>query len=155
MTTETLPPLPDISFDHTGFITTDIEASVRFWQDVLGFEAQPIGERRQEWIGGFMGVEGAQVRLVHLFGHGTHIEFIQFNTPRDEAANPRASQGNVPHVCLMTSDVDALRARILAGGGREQGRMVAITEGVAKGRRGLYMMDPHGVLIEIVEKPRS
>lgn len=149
------PALPDICFDHTGFITPDIEGSVRFWQDVLGFEAQPIGERRQEWIGRFMGVEHARVRLVHLFGHGTHIEFIEFETPKDCPANARASQGNVAHVCLMTSDVDALRARILAGGGREQGQMVAITEGVAKGRRGLYMMDPHGVLIEIVEKPRE
>lgn len=147
-----LPPLPEISFDHTGFITPDIAASVRFWQDVLAFDAQPVGERRQEWIGAFMGVPGARVQLVHLYGHGTHLEFIQFETPQDEMATPRASQGNVAHVCLMTSDVDALRARILAGGGREQGRMVAITEGVAKGRRGLYMMDPHGVLIEIVEK---
>ncbi|YCI06163.1 VOC family protein (plasmid) [Ensifer sp. D2-11] len=150
-----LPALPDFIFDHTGFITPDIEVSVRFWRDVLGFEARPIGERRQEWISGFMGVEGAQVRLVHLFGHGTHIEFIEFETPEDSPAVARASQANVAHICLMTSDVDMLRARILAGGGREQGRMVAITEGVAKGRRGLYMMDPHGVLIEIVEKSRD
>ena len=119
---------------------------------MLGFDAQPVGERRQEWISYFMGVHGTQVQLVHLFGHGTHLEFIQFETPKDDVAKTRASQGNVAHVCLMTSDVDALRARILAGGGREQGSMVAITEGVAKGRRGLYMMDPHGVLIEIVEK---
>ncbi|SIS69000.1 VOC family protein [Paracoccus saliphilus] len=150
-----LPALPDISFDHTGFITPDMETSVRFWQDVLGFEAQPIGVRHQEWLGGFMGVEGAQARLVHLFGHGTHLEFIELKAPKDSPSGTRASQGNVAHVCLMTSDVDALRARILAGGGREQGRMVAITEGIAKGRRGLYMMDPHGVLIEIVEKPRG
>lgn len=129
----TLPPLPDISFDHTGFITPDIHASVQFWQDILGFEAQPIGERRQEWIGGFMGVKDAQVRLVHLFGHGSHIEFIQIDTPYDDVAITRASQGNVAHICLMTSDVDSLRARILAGGGSEQGRMVFITEGIARG----------------------
>lgn len=155
MTTPELPPLPPLRFDHTGFITPDIEASVRFWEDVLGFEAQPIGERTNPWISDFMGVPEARVRLVHLFGHGTHIEFIAFDAPEDTPVAARASQGNVAHVCLMTPDVDALRARILAGGGREQGRMVAITEGVAKGRRGLYMMDPHGVLIEIVEAPRD
>ena len=154
MTLADAPALPEILFDHTGFITPDIDAPVRFWEDALGFEAQPIGERRGAWIGPFMGVPEAQVRLVHLYGHGTHIEFIQFETPDDTPVTPRASQGNVAHVCLRTSDVGALRARILAGGGSEQGRLVAIDEGIAKGLRGLYMKDPHGILIEIVEQPK-
>ncbi|WAP66771.1 VOC family protein [Jiella pelagia] len=111
------PALPDIRFDHAGFITPDIEASVRFWEDVLGFEAQPIGERRKAWISHFMGVPSASVRLVHLYGHGTHIEFIEFETPQDDPVAARASQGNVAHLCLRTADVDALRARILAGAG--------------------------------------
>lgn len=155
MTLTDAPDLPEMVFDHTGFITPDIEASVRFWEDVMGFEAQPIGERRKDWISHFMGVPEAQVRLVHLYGHGTHIEFIAFETPEDTPVTARASQGNVAHICLRTVDVDALRARILAGGGAEQGRMVAIDEGIAKGLRGLYMKDPHGVLIEIVEQPKG
>ncbi|WP_417280257.1 VOC family protein [Celeribacter sp.] len=155
MSLSNAPALPEMTFDHTGFITPDIEASVRFWEDVMGFEAQPIGERRKEWISHFMGVPGAQVRLVHLYGHGSHIEFIAFETPEDTPATSRASQGNVAHICLRTADVDALRARILAGGGAEQGQMVAIDEGIAKGLRGLYMKDPHGVLIEIVEHSKG
>lgn len=155
MTLSDAPSLPDILFDHTGFITPDIDASVRFWEDVLGFEAQPVGVRRKEWISRFMGVPEVQVKLVHLYGHGTHIEFIAFDRPHDTPSQPRASQGNVAHICLRTSDVDALHSRILAGGGSEQGRMVSIDEGIAKGLRGLYMKDPHGILIEIVEQPRS
>jgi catechol 2,3-dioxygenase-like lactoylglutathione lyase family enzyme len=150
-----VPPLPEIVFDHTGVITPDIEASVRFWEDALGFEAKPIGERSREWISAFLGVEGVKVRLVHLYGHGTHLEFIQFDSPQDTPANPRITQGGVAHICLRTSDVEALRARILAAGGSDQGRIVAIDEGIARGLRGLYMRDPHGVLIEIVELPKG
>lgn len=149
------PALPTMIFDHTGFITPDIEVSVRFWEDVLGFEAQPIGERRKSWIGQFMGVPDAQVRLVHLYGHGTHIEFIAFDRPNDIPVIARASQGNVAHICLRTDGVEALRERILAGGGSEQGTLVAIDEGIAKGLRGLYMKDPNGILIEIVEIPKG
>lgn len=152
--TDTLPPLPDMQYDHAGFITPDIETSVRFWRDVMGFDAQPVGERRRDWIADFMGVPQASVRLVHLYGHGTHIEFIAFDQPDDTVLTPRASQGNVAHLCFRTSDVDALRARILLGGGAEQGRLVTIDEGIAKGLRGLYMKDPHGVLIEIVEQAK-
>lgn len=148
------PPLPQISFDHTGFITPDIDASVRFWEDALGFEARPVGERRRDWISGFLGVDGVAVRLVHLYGHGAHLEFIQFDSPADTPSDARITQAGVAHVCLRTSDADALRARILAAGGSDQGRMVTIDEGIAAGLRGLYMRDPHGVLIEIVENPK-
>lgn len=140
------------SLDHTGWITPDIERSVKFWTEVMGFEAKPIGERRQPWIGTFMGVPGAQVRLVHLYGHGGHIEFIQFDEA-DTPSVPRGSQPGAAHVCLRIKNVAALRDDILAHGGSLQGELTEITEGIAAGLSGLYMRDPHGVLIELVELP--
>ncbi|UXT61185.1 hypothetical protein FY134_26160 (plasmid) [Agrobacterium fabrum] len=142
------------SLDHTGWITPDIERSVAFWTNVMGFEAKPIGERRQPWISRFMGVQNAQVKLVHLYGHGGHIEFIQFEE-QDTPAVPRGSQPGAAHVCLRIKNVEALRDDILRNGGSEQGQLTEITEGIAAGLRGLYMRDPHGVLIELVELPRS
>ena len=142
------------SLDHTGWITPDIEISVKFWTDVMGFEAKPIGERRQPWIATFMGVPGAQVRLVHLYGHGGHVEFIQFEE-QDEPSNPRGSQPGAAHICLRIKDLDGLRGDILANGGSLQGETTEITEGIAAGLRGLYMRDPHGVLIELVELPKT
>ncbi|MDB5614354.1 MAG: Glyoxalase/bleomycin resistance protein/dioxygenase [Devosia sp.] len=142
------------SLDHIGWITPDIDRSVRFWTEVMGFEARPIGERRQPWIANFMGVAGAQVRLVHLYGHGGHIEFIQFDEP-DEPSIPRGSQPGAAHICLRIKDVSSLRSDIMANGGSLQGELTEITEGIATGLRGLYMRDPHGVLIELVELPKS
>lgn len=141
------------SLDHTGFITDDIEASVKFWTEVMGFEAKPIGERVQPWIGTFMGVPGANVRLVHLYGHGGHIEFIEFRTPKGEPVRPAGNAPGAAHVCLRLKDVAGLREDILAAGGSEQGEFVAIGEGIAAGLRGLYMRDPLGILIELVELP--
>lgn len=138
------------SLDHTGWITPDIDRSVAFWTEVMGFEAKPIGERRQPWIADFMGVPGAQVRLVHLYGHGGHIEFIQFDE-LDTLSIPRGSQPGAAHICLRVKNVAALRDDILAHGGTLQGELTQITEGIAAGLRGLYMRDPHGVLIELVE----
>lgn len=145
----------ECTYDHTGFITPDVEASVKFWTEVMGFEAQPIGARRQEWISTFMGVPGADVILVHLFGHGTHIEFIEFKAPVGETVRAAANQPNISHLCFRVTDVEAWRSKILAGGGSLQGELVAITEGIAKGLRGLYMRDPHGLMIELVEKPKQ
>ncbi len=142
------------SLDHMGWITPNIDRSVAFWTEVMGFEAKPIGERRQPWIADFMGVPGAQVRLVHLYGHGGHIEFIQLDK-LDTPSIPRGSQPGAAHVCLRVKNVTALRDDILANGGTLQGELTQITEGIAAGLRGLYMRDPHGVLIELVELPQG
>lgn len=148
----------EITFGHTGFITPDIESSVAFWTNVLGFRADPIGERMAPWLERFIGVPGAHMRLAHLFGHGAHIEFIQFVSPKGEAIRPAANQPGVAHICLRVTRLPELRQEILDAGGALQGEMSEITEGIAKGLRGLFMRDPHGILIELVEvheEPRN
>ena len=143
------------SFGHVGFVTPDIERSVAFWSEVLGFRADPIGERSAPWLESFIGVPGAHMRLVHLFGHGAHIEFIQFVSPPGEAIAPAANQPGVAHVCLRVTRLPELRREILDAGGALQGELSEITEGIAKGLRGLFMRDPHGILIELVEVPED
>ncbi|WP_160115748.1 VOC family protein [Bosea lathyri] len=144
-----------ITFGHTGFITPDIERSVAFWTQVLGFRAEPIGERRAPWLASFIGVPGAHMRLAHLFGHGAHIEFIQFVSPPGEAIRPAANQPGAAHVCLRVTRLPELRQDILDAGGALQGEVSEITEGIARGLRGLFMRDPHGILIELVEIPEE
>jgi catechol 2,3-dioxygenase-like lactoylglutathione lyase family enzyme len=139
------------TYDHTGFITSSLERSIAFWENVMGFKAEPIGSRREPWISKFMGVPGADVRLVHLYGLGTHIEFIEFSSPQAEAIKPAANQPGAAHLCFRVRDLDELRGKILAHGGELQGDISEITEGIAKGLRGLYMRDPNGIMIELVE----
>jgi len=138
-------------YDHTGFITHSIEESIAFWEGVMGFRAEPVGTRREPWIAAFMGVPGADVRLVHLYGLGTHIEFIEFVSPRGAPVRPSANAPGAAHVCFRVTDLEHLRADILARGGTLQGETTEITEGIAKGLRGLYMRDPNGIMIELVE----
>lgn len=144
-----------IAFGHTGFITPDIERSVAFWSKVLGFRPEPIGERSAPWLERFIGVPGAHMRLAHLFGHGAHIEFIEFVSPPGEPIRPEANQPGAAHVCLRVTRLQELRQDILDAGGSLQGEVSEITEGIAKGLRGLFMRDPHGILIELVEVPEE
>ena len=138
-------------YDHAGFITHSVEESVAFWEGVMGFKAQPIGVRREPWIASFMGVPGADVKLVHLYGLGTHLEFIEFVTPKGEAIRPAANAPGAAHLCIRVKDLESIKSRILDNGGTLQGQTTEITEGIAKGLRGLYMRDPNGIMIELVE----
>lgn len=143
-------PLADARLDHTGWFTPDIERSARFWTEILGFTPGPIQERRLPWLGKLMGIPVARARIVHLFGHGGHIEFIQLDEPPGllSSAGPHHFEG---HVCFRLKDVASVRDRILAAGGQSQGELTDISEGTARGLRGMYIRDPHGVLIELIE----
>jgi catechol 2,3-dioxygenase-like lactoylglutathione lyase family enzyme len=55
-------------FNHTSFTVPDVERAVRFWRDVLGFEAMPVGERTADWVEKVTGVPGARIRVAHLYG---------------------------------------------------------------------------------------
>lgn len=140
-----------VVFDHTGFITPSLEGSVRFWSEVMGFKPNPSVERDGDWVSSFTGIPGARLRIAHLFGHGAHLEFIEFAASSGPAEAPKANQVAAGHVCLKVPDLQAAHDRILAGGGGSAGRITTITEGPAAGIRGLYMRDPYGVLIELLE----
>jgi catechol 2,3-dioxygenase-like lactoylglutathione lyase family enzyme len=143
--------MENVVFDHTGFITPSLEGSVRFWSEVMGFEPKPSVERKGDWVAPFTGVEGAELKIAHLFGRGTHLEFIEFGSAAGACGEPRANDCGTGHVCFKVQDIDATVERILAGGGKLAGRITEITEGPAAGVRGLYLRDPYGVLIELLE----
>jgi len=140
-----------VVFDHTGFITPSLEGSVRFWSEVMGFDPKPGVERKGDWVAPFTGVPGAELKIAHLFGHGTHLEFIEFGAAGGTAGEPKANNAGTGHVCFKVQDLDGAVERILAGGGKLEGRITTITEGAAAGIRGLYLRDPFGVLIELLE----
>lgn len=143
----------DSSFDHTGFVTTDIERTVEFWTHVVGLEAGPIVERHGDWIGSFTGIEGAALRIVHLHGPDVHLEFLEFTRARIETDPPSPAAICTGHVCLRVDDPAAVLQRMVAAGARPAGRVTVITEGAAAGLSGVYLRDPNGLLIELLQRP--
>ncbi len=143
--------MENVTFIHTGFITPSLEGSVRFWCDVMGFVAKPSVERNGDWVEPFTGVKGATLKIAHLAGYGTNIELIEFAKASGERKPPQTNHGGTGHVCFKVGDLDGTVARILAAGGSLAGTITTITEGPASGIRGLYLRDPYGVLIELLE----
>ena len=140
-------------YDHTGFVTRDIEASVAFWTEALGLDATNTVERGSPWVAEMTGVLGARLRIAHLTGPGIHLEFICFVIP-DGGTTPREPTALATgHVCLKVPDPAVAQARMLELGGHQAGRIATITEGAIAGRRGVYPRDPGGVLVELLEDP--
>lgn len=145
-------------FHHFSLTCSDADRSLAFYRDVFGMEV--VGDRVVE-PGGFVarvtGIPGAGVRIVHLTGHGVNLELLEFSEPRGE---PRAfpfQQTGGAHTCFLTEDMDEEVARLQALGVPVRSAEVPVTVvgGPNDGGKGLYVEDPDGIPVEIIQLARA
>jgi len=125
--------MPLRRLDHLLVLTDDLEATRRFYCDVLGFEP---GERPPlEFPGHWLCLDGEPcVHIAERAAYEAHAATL--GLPAQEAA--------VDHVAFAAHGYDELAARLAAQG------VEAVTNDVpAAGLRQLFVTDPNGVRIEL------
>lgn len=129
-------PDPAIRLDHVAVTVLDMERSVRFYRDLLGFDV----------LGQLLLDEGT-FKIVYLRSGGAHVELFAFRDHDAEAAvGVPDTVGGFKHVAFQTDDVDGIAARLQAAG-------VAFTLDpldAAGGVRLAFFRDPDGNLLELV-----
>ena len=142
-------------FNHTSFTVTDMDRAVRFWTGALGFEARSVSPRSGEWQAKVTGVPGAGLLVAHLFGHGTHIELIQYTSGAGAARRIDPNMACAAHICLEVSDIEETWATLIEAGASRQGKITEVDNGPVKGLKAGYLRDPGGIIIELVEIPTA
>ena len=149
---------------HTAIVTADVERSVRFWCDGLGFTELFDHTFTGDWLTLF-NARTDRLRSVFLGNPSTPdtgiVELVQFDRGREErdviSAKPGASPPDAPafgfSLLSLQRDVDATLAR-LAGLGFDEG--VRRIEMPAPGRKTVAMAvitAPDGVRVELIGPP--
>src|SRR5262245_59978434 len=142
-----------LAADHTGITVSNLEGSLAFWRDVLGFEFSHSGHQKGEFAEEITGVEGAELKLAVLKTPGGHkIELLEFLAPADrKRANLRPCDVGSVHVALLVEDLDVVLARIAASGYKAAGKPQTLTRGPNAGKRAVYVRDPDGTTIELMQ----
>ena len=138
-------------FNHTSFTVADMEKSVKFWTEMLGFQAASVSPREGRWQEEVTGVSGASLMVAHLYGHGHHIEFIQYLAGAVPGAAPPPALRGAAHVCLETDDIAATWEALMKAGATAQGAIAVVSSGAVGGAKAGYIRDPNGILIELLE----
>jgi catechol 2,3-dioxygenase-like lactoylglutathione lyase family enzyme len=146
-----------VSADHTGITVSNLERSLAFWRDVLGFEFSHSAHQRGEMAEQITGVKGAELKLAVLKTPSGHkIELLEYLAPADrKSANLRPCDVGSVHVALLVHDLDAVLERIAAFGWNAAGKPQTLTKGPNAGKRVVYVRDPDGTTIEFMEPPRD
>jgi glyoxylase I family protein len=145
-----------VSADHTGITVSNLERSLAFWRDVLGFEFSHTAHQKGELAEEITGVEGAEIKLVVLKAPGGHkIELLEYLAPADrKPANLLPCDVGSVHVALLVDDLGVVLERIAASGWEAAGKPQTLKTGPNAGKRVIYVRDPDCTTIEFMEQPR-
>ncbi|HEX4665706.1 MAG TPA: VOC family protein [Chthoniobacterales bacterium] len=147
-----MPAAAVLSVDHTGFTVSDLERSLAFWRDVLGFELSHRPHQTGTLASEITGVPGADISIAVMKGYGHKIELLQYSAPDDRKhVRLRPCDVGFVHVALLVQNLDALLDRIAASGWNAAGVPQTLTAGPNAGKRVVYVRDPDGTTIEFMQ----
>ena len=147
-----------LAADHTGITVSNLERSLAFWRDVLGFELSHTAHQTGAMAKEITGVAGAEIKLGVLRAPGGHkIELLEYLAPPDRKRHVdlRPCDIGSVHVALLVDDLDAVLDRIAASGWIAAGEPQTLTSGPNAGKRVVYVRDPDGTTIEFMEMPKQ
>ena len=96
--------------EHVALSVSDLDRSVAFYRDALGFSLMRIIEPRDdEKLGAIIGMRGARARIAHLRKGDNMLELFQYVLPVGRPVPPDKSQADIGmiHAGFRSSDVSA------------------------------------------------
>lgn len=146
---------------HVGFSVRDIEASIRFYREGLGLTLVHRQSQDNEYTHTLVGYPDASLNIAQFAidglpasGSGHVLELIEYVTPRGDQLPPENSRIASGHLAFEVDDIEGMVARLVALGARLVSDPVAITAGINEGGRTVYLYDPDGVTLELLQPRR-
>ena len=138
----TLKNLPS-RLHHTAYVTRDLEATRKFYEEVIGLPLVATWCEKDE----LFGAERVYCHLFFALGDGGALAFFKFAKPEDEALfGPKMPDTPFHHIALNV-DADSqkeIEQRLKAAGYSEP-RMYVLEHGYC---RSVYVTDPNGLILE-------
>jgi catechol 2,3-dioxygenase-like lactoylglutathione lyase family enzyme len=145
-------PFRILAADHTGITVANLERSLAFWRDVLGFELSHRAHQTGDLAAQITGVPGAEILIAVLRAPGHKIELLEYRAPADRKhVDLRPCDVGSVHVALTVDNLDAVLETIAASGWNAAGNAQTLTVGPNAGKRVVYVRDPDGTTIEFMQ----
>jgi catechol 2,3-dioxygenase-like lactoylglutathione lyase family enzyme len=138
---------------HVGICVSDVERSVRFYRDLLGFAYRSELRVQGEPSDTLLRLRGVDLQAVYLERDGTRIELLYYAGPGpvgDDTPRPMNARG-LTHLSLRVDNLKDTLATLRAAGVRVLDEtMIDIPD---FGAAAIFIVDPDGTLIELVQSP--
>src|SRR5437763_4357931 len=110
-------PFRILAADHTGITVSDLERSLAFWHDVLGFDLSHRAHQKGDLAEQITGVAGAEIVIAVVKAPGHKIELLEYRAPPDRRKlEARPCDVGAAHVALTVDNLEAVLEKIAACG---------------------------------------
>lgn len=141
-----------IGFHHCGLHVQDLERSMRFYRDLLGFEVVWERVNREAYVREIVGYPEVELHqaMVRCPGSDFCIELMDYRGVAREPVDTSPPNPGTAHTCVFVRNLRDLYDRLVAAGTGAVSPPVAVTSGPNQGRLAVYMIDPDGFRLELV-----
>ena len=145
--------MPISRFSHLGLCVVDLERSLGFYVQGLGFAEEARLRMKGADVERLLGLSDAELVAVYLVRDGTRIELLHYPSRQlraGEAARPMDQPG-LTHLSLRVEHLDATLAELESLGGSvlEQTRIDRPEHATS----AIFVLDPDRIRVELVEAP--
>lgn len=138
------------ALSHIGICVSDIERSIRFYRDALGFRYVSELEVAGEPSDSLLRLRNVELKALYLERDGVRIELLYYaSPPRKAAARPHEMNDlGFTHLSFRVTDLEGTLAALREAGATVlESTVVRIPGGDPL---AAFLTDPDGVLIELV-----
>jgi catechol 2,3-dioxygenase-like lactoylglutathione lyase family enzyme len=148
-----MPTVPSLRPSHLGLCVSDIERSLRFYCEGLGFalaERYDLDDSMAPGIDKSLEVPAPVVLRSQMIALDTmKIELLHYTTPAvDGVPSARRNQLGLTHLSFWVDDVDTAAAELVSFGGT-----ILPDTRQAPGIELVFLADPDGVRVELMGAP--
>lgn len=145
---------------HTSYTVANLDRSLHFYVELLGCEVLWQREIREAYFGAIVGFPDCVVKAAQLRIPGSdHIlELFQYVSPPGPAliaagSDPATNRPGSSHMCYLVQDLQAYYQELQSKGAQFRSAPVTIDAGVNRGALCVYLLDPDGIAIELLQRP--
>lgn len=138
-----------LGMHHTGFVVSDLNASVAFYRDAVGLTLIGTRERDGGPISQILGYPNTHIKIAEFhYGNGHQLELIEYlNPPGADAHIQERNAHGASHIAFVVDDIFAAYDRLAAHGAKRLNPPIQIVEG----KKGCYIQDPDGNWVELLQ----
>ena len=140
--------------DHIGIQVADVDRSAKFYEEKLGFEPVDRWTMSQDYVQKVVGYHPdvtLEIALLAIPETEVFLEILEYRGVEKQAIDPATANPGTAHFCVFVEDLDSLYERLLGEGVEFVSELQTPTVGPNQGGRLVYMIDPDGIRVELVE----
>jgi len=140
---------------HVGICVRDLERSIRFYRDGLGFEEAGGLEISGEPTATLVEVPDLELKAVYLERDGLRIELLHYPSPGTVGSAERRpmNQPGLTHFAVRVENLDDTIAKLTTLGGKALEHTRVQNDDF--GAKIIYLTDPDGTRLEVIQTDKD